>query len=570
MTPSGFIPDQSSGSGQIDPLKKNTPEAGGTGAPSAIPEEPGVSPGLRVFAAHQLIPKLDAFSREIEGVRAGEDIEYIHRMRVASRRLRAALPLFFSCFLEKHYKQWLYDIRQVTRLLSDARDADVQIASLKKYRKKLVKRQERSEGIQPPEDALLMEGIQYLTLRTRKKRDRLQKNVISALDVLEKDHVIERIREVVSTGAGFTGRTKKKPSMMGIPPIAASHIAKGVDAVLSYGQWAQYPDAVAEHHAMRIAAKELRYMMEIYAPLYRRGLSKPIARVTKLQTILGELHDCDVWIDVVTLILLRERARLRSQTGASRPGHGVISGLKLFLRDREKERKVLYRRFSYYWNSLNRADFWGGVRSSLISQRKAIVTPPSGVADEKLLRAVNTLSLVYPEGLVHERHVTTLALQLYDCLQSLHRMPKRSRLLLESAALLHDIGWRSGEKGHPARGARMILSDDQLPFDIAERGIIALAAFAHRGKVRIQSCGIYRLLSPEEQQVSCMIASIIRIADGLDCRRNGIVRAIACHIEGQEITLRITGTEDTGPERQKALRKAKLFIQLSGHSITFS
>jgi exopolyphosphatase/guanosine-5'-triphosphate,3'-diphosphate pyrophosphatase len=146
-------------------------------------------------------------------------------------------------------------------------------------------------------------------------------------------------------------------------------------------------------------------------------------------------------------------------------------------------------------------------------------------------------------------------------------MPERSRLLLESAARLHDIGWRSGKKGHTARSARIILSDNQLPFDIAERGIIALAAFAHRGKVRFQSCGIYRLLSPEEQQVSFMIASILRIADGLDCRHNGIVRAITCHIDGQEIILQITGAGNTGPEKETAVRKAKLFIRLFGHSI---
>jgi CHAD domain-containing protein len=81
----------------------------------------------------------------------------------------------------------------------------------------------------------------------------------------------------------------------------------------SFEPWVTQADAVAEHHAMRIAAKKLRYTMEVYGPVYRLGLKKPHARVKKVQEILGDLHDCDVWIDGVTRLLLRERSRMRSR-----------------------------------------------------------------------------------------------------------------------------------------------------------------------------------------------------------------------------------------------------------------
>ena len=55
--------------------------------------------------------------------------------------------------------------------------------------------------------------------------------------------------------------------------------------LLQYERWVHNPDAVAEHHAMRIAAKKLRYTMETYAPVYRRNLKKPLARVKKIQEI---------------------------------------------------------------------------------------------------------------------------------------------------------------------------------------------------------------------------------------------------------------------------------------------
>jgi inorganic triphosphatase YgiF len=92
--------------------------------------------GLCWFMLQRLPPLLDAFAQEIEGVRLAEDIEYIHRMRVASRRLRAAFPLFASCFPQKQYGRWMAEIAGITRALGEARDADVQIAFLTKFQKK--------------------------------------------------------------------------------------------------------------------------------------------------------------------------------------------------------------------------------------------------------------------------------------------------------------------------------------------------------------------------------------------------------------------------------------------------
>ena len=49
--------------------------------------------GARVINTHDL-----AMQAEIEGVLEAQDNEYIHRMRVASRRLRSAMSLFSTCF----------------------------------------------------------------------------------------------------------------------------------------------------------------------------------------------------------------------------------------------------------------------------------------------------------------------------------------------------------------------------------------------------------------------------------------------------------------------------------------
>ncbi len=92
----------------------------------------------------RILPLLDAFLGEIDGVRSGRDIEHIHRMRVASRRLRAALPLFKSCFPKEKFRKWMPELQKITRALGDARDTDVQIAFLLRLKEKRVRKQYRS------------------------------------------------------------------------------------------------------------------------------------------------------------------------------------------------------------------------------------------------------------------------------------------------------------------------------------------------------------------------------------------------------------------------------------------
>jgi CHAD domain-containing protein len=531
--------------------------------------DPNGSPGLRIFALRQLLPRLDALSKEIEGVRAGEDIEYLHRMRVASRRLRAALPVFASCFPSRKYGRWLTDIRRITRVLGDARDADVQIAALKKYRKQFVKKMEHVPGGKKPGDDALMEGIGYLVSKTRDRRAGYQKEIISALSDLEKHHVIEEIRQEVLAGAVPSGTMKKKSCMAGVPPVGISRMGKGIDKLLGYDPWVQYPDAVAEHHAMRIATKQLRYMMELYSPFYRRGLKKQISLVAGLQEILGDLHDCDVWIDMVTYLLLKERTKPRVLRDSNRPGPIVIAGLKQFLIDRERERMSIYRRFFRRWGSLCRTGVWQALRSTLVTGVRTPCTAPENVPDDVTLHAVRDLGRVCPHGISHASHVGRLATELYDSLLQVHGLDERSRLLLESAAFLHDIGGVGGQKGHQERSAWMILSDDYLPFGITERCIIALAAESHRGKGIIRSLGLFNALSLPDQQRALWITALLRVADGLDFRHSGAVSSVTCKLNGKQVLCTISSVVDSGPEQEKARARADLFTRVSGLAVVF-
>lgn len=69
-----------------------------------------------------------------EGTLDGSDIEQLHSMRVASRRLRAALEVYAGCFPRQRHQRLLRLVKETADALSAARDLDVQIDYLNGYR----------------------------------------------------------------------------------------------------------------------------------------------------------------------------------------------------------------------------------------------------------------------------------------------------------------------------------------------------------------------------------------------------------------------------------------------------
>jgi len=72
-----------------------------------------------------------------EGVLDTRDIERVHDMRVASRRLRAVLEIFAPCFPQSEFKGVLRDVKQLADALGERRDPDVHIDALRTFSKAL-------------------------------------------------------------------------------------------------------------------------------------------------------------------------------------------------------------------------------------------------------------------------------------------------------------------------------------------------------------------------------------------------------------------------------------------------
>src|SRR5919206_4853427 len=98
-------------------------------------EIPALHPDMpfRQAAAAAIEVRADEVFSFADGVLDTGDIERVHDMRVATRRLRAVMEIFGTCFPRKAHRAVLRDVKRLADALGERRDPDVQIASLERY-----------------------------------------------------------------------------------------------------------------------------------------------------------------------------------------------------------------------------------------------------------------------------------------------------------------------------------------------------------------------------------------------------------------------------------------------------
>lgn len=317
----------------------------------AIDRNHGLDEGACIFGAKVLIRHTKALSEEVAGLRSGgQDTELIHRARVASRRLRATLPLFADCLPRKTSKSWLKQISKVTKKLGEARDSDVQIEVLEKFQAKIAE-----EQYQP--------GINRLLLRLRQQREKLQPPVLQAMDSLVDSQILDEIQDYCAPLADREG------SVYLYTPALYRHsfntIQQRLDTLLSFEDVVPHPEASQELHQMRIAAKWLRYTLEAFAPLYANELKIFIDSVKEIQDLLGDLHDCDVWLEFLPQFIQEEQQRTLEYYGSTESMQLIEPGLERFRADRQQKRDNSYKTFAARWQQWKNEALWDKLRQTI-------------------------------------------------------------------------------------------------------------------------------------------------------------------------------------------------------------
>ena len=298
---------------------------------------------IAVYGAKIISRHAAAMKGEMEGVRKAEDIEYIHRMRVASRRMRSALTIFKASFNKKEYQAIDRDVRKVTRALGEARDLDVQLEVVREAEAQF-------------NSSRLLPGLKRLQLRLTQKRAEAQEHVISAMDRLAQDRLLERLEAwYAPLQAAAEGVYLYSPALY---QLAFESVQARLMELLGHVPYISDPGNMAELHAMRISAKRLRYTLEAFDDLFSGRLKPYISTGRKLQDQLGFIHDMDVWIQFVPAFIEEERARIVGYFGSDRPLKRLLPGLQAFQESRRGLREAAYAEFLVSWSEIEAAKTW--------------------------------------------------------------------------------------------------------------------------------------------------------------------------------------------------------------------
>ncbi|MFO7531923.1 MAG: CHAD domain-containing protein [Candidatus Limnocylindrales bacterium] len=261
------------------------------------------------------------------GARLGEDAEELHRMRVATRRMRAAWRVFDGAYRRKVQQRYVKELRSVAQALGEVRDIDVLLEHLDDYMSRL--------------PAPGRAALEPLRSAWRRDREVARKALVDRLDSRQyRQFVDDYLDFTESPGAAEVRRPLGQPSL--VRDTAGSRILQAYERVRAYQTIITWAD-VGTLHALRIEGKRLRYTLEYFAEVLPVNARQLIVQVTEMQDHLGRLNDADVaarvtrdWLNLNAPML---PARSREAVG-------------LYLDSREAEMEQLRRSFRPLWRRI--------------------------------------------------------------------------------------------------------------------------------------------------------------------------------------------------------------------------
>lgn len=234
------------------------------------------------------------------GTRSGADPEDLHKMRVATRRQRAAWRVFGAAFDRRATARHEKRLRTVARRLGAVRDLDVLIAGIEAY-----------AGDFGADRA----ALDPLVASWMRQRDAARERLLAELDAPRYGSWVEGYRAFVQEeGAASLPVGPVQPHR--VRDTFPSRIWAAYEQVRAYEAVLRWAD-VATLHELRIAGKWLRYTLEFVRDALGPDADPLIARVTALQDHLGLLNDTDVAANLARAYLVEHAGDLSEAEGAA-------------------------------------------------------------------------------------------------------------------------------------------------------------------------------------------------------------------------------------------------------------
>ncbi|MDV0447885.1 hypothetical protein MsAg5_18040 [Methanosarcinaceae archaeon Ag5] len=290
------------------------------------------------------------------GVIEGVDIEAVHDMRVALRKMRSSITIFYE-FLDPEWILKTEDsLKKTLAPLGESRDLDVLLEKTDVYLK--------NAQIPPSRLDIFFELV-------ANDKEKAHEHVISYLNSAEYSGFKTEIQKTL-TKCDYIGT----PQINKKGDVAPSRVADVLPQVLyekaagitAYHEWMDGPFIYIDKlHRLRIAAKNFRYTLDFF----KDGLGETAVKLTKefkeLQDILGDFHDAVVAVEVIENYVRRiEEMKLKIETEKGGGGsddnetaafESVLSELSAYKTYREEEIETLLFKFRDVWTKMDRKFF---------------------------------------------------------------------------------------------------------------------------------------------------------------------------------------------------------------------
>ena len=251
---------------------------------------------------------LETIFRNMPGVLADYDTEFLHDLRVAIRRTRSGLSLVKRVLPDPAEERFRREFSRLGALTGPVRDLDVFLLAENDCLARL------SPFLQP--------GIKNFFVGLRRKRQVERKKLARALQAGKNRAVLNAWQRVLKR------RDRQPAELAGTPvrELADRIILKRYGRVAGRILSADTPDT--ELHRLRVRCKKLRYAMEFFGSLYpEQELQTIIRHLKRLQDILGRINDLSVQREMLRLYLTNLPVEARRTPGQAAAAGALLQSL---------------------------------------------------------------------------------------------------------------------------------------------------------------------------------------------------------------------------------------------------
>ncbi len=168
----------------------------------------------------------------------------------------------------------------------------------------------------------------------------------------------------------------------------------------------------------------------------------------------------------------------------------------------------------------------------------------------------------------HGEHVRKIARSLFDQLHPLHELPESASIVLELAALLHDVGEVVHRRGHHKHGEYILRWARIAGLEGTERDLVATLVRTHRKAAPDpKKHELFGMLTKDQQRQARKLAAVLRLADAFDSDRRQRVRDVRATLSDDVVRLDVTVDGSTGGMADLFLRKGDLFEREFGRGL---